>query len=207
MKNKFLLLISVLFLSLSAYSFSTLTYKEREALEKQWLTASEKRDRKAARVIAQKFIKEYPNNQDYLYEYIGTSYAAENDYKQAEKYLLKAVDLGDKDTALLTLAFMYEEQEDTKKAEETIKKIDEKFFNLPMDVITIIREQKMLAVFLDNFNAQWYLADFYTTQLENNEEAKKWAEKALQNSKRMTAAEKTENAEKLQQIKKILDKK
>ena len=203
MKNKFLLPISVLFLILSTYSFSAMTYKERKVLEKQWYTAAENRDRKTVMAIMKKFIKEYPN-EAYLYEYLGTSYAEENDYKQSEQYLLKAIELGDKDTALITLSFIYEEQEDTKKAEETRKKIDEKFLSLPMDVARIIRHQKMLAVFLDDFYAQWYLADFYLTHLENNKEASKWAKKALENSKRMSKSERRKYAEELKQIEEIL---
>ncbi len=188
MKNKFLLLISILFLVLSTYSFSDMSFEEKEKFTKQLSNAIEKKDKQTIKTLTKKYINEYPN-EDYPYEYLGTIYAAEENYKEAEKYLLKAIELGNKDTAIISLAFVYLDQEKDKKADEILKKVDEKLLNNPMTILEIIRREKTLAVFFDVFNAQWYLADFYKTHLNDDKEAKKWAQKALNSSRKIPVSE------------------
>ena len=124
MKNKFLLLISILFLVLSTYSFSDMSFEEKEKFTKQLSNAIEKKDKQTIKTLTKKYINEYPN-EDYPYEYLGTIYAAEENYKEAEKYLLKAIELGNKDTAIISLAFVYLDQEKDKKADEILKNCPE----------------------------------------------------------------------------------
>ena len=204
MRKKILLLIPVLFLILLTYSFFVMSSKENKKFSKQWLTAMKNNDEKTLISLNKKYIKEYPN-EDYPYEYLGTTYLRLENYEEAEKNILKAIELGNKDTAVFTLVALLSAQEKFEEAEETSKKINEIFMNNPMTILEVVRDAKTFAIFLDDFNSQWFLADFYKTHLNDDKEAKKWAQKALNRSKKIPKSEQDEDyANKLKEIEGIL---
>ena len=204
MRKKILLLIPVLFLILLTYSFFVMSSKENKKFSKQWLTAMKNNDEKTLISLNKKYIKEYPN-EDYPYEYLGTTYLRLENYEEAEKHILKAIELGNKDTAVFTLVALLSAQEKFEEAEETSKKINEIFMNNPMTILEVVRDAKTFAIFLDDFNSQWFLADFYKTHLNDDKEAKKWAQKALNRSKKIPKSEQDEDyANKLKEIEEIL---
>lgn len=65
-----------------------------------------KLDRKKYIEVLKEYIEKYPND-DFAYEMLATQYMSESNLKEAEKYCLKAIELGDNDTGYYTLAMIY----------------------------------------------------------------------------------------------------
>ena len=65
-----------------------------------------KLDNKKFIEVLKEYIKKYPND-DFAYEVLATQYASIDNVKEAEKYCLKAIELGNNDTGYDTLTMIY----------------------------------------------------------------------------------------------------
>jgi len=93
MKKYLILLLLVANLGLGIQGFSAMTREEKISLEKQIDEAYDKNDNKKTISLVLRYVKEFPNNADYLNK-LGVLYANENNYKEAEKWYLKAIENG-----------------------------------------------------------------------------------------------------------------
>lgn len=76
--------------------------KEKTEFKNKYMALSEKSDKKNLIALLKEYVKKYPNDA-YAYEEIGTDYAILGNQKEAEKYYLKAIELGDNDTGAYSL--------------------------------------------------------------------------------------------------------
>ena len=65
-------------------------------------------------------------NDAYAYEEIGTDYDILGNPKEAEKYYLKAIELGDNDTGAYSLVLLYSDEDSLKSLNLTAKEKKEK---------------------------------------------------------------------------------
>ena len=84
--------------------------------------------------LVKKYIEKYPDDA-YAYEVLGTAYMSDN-FKEAETNFLKAIKLGDDDTAKYSLALLYadkgekdNDKEKTKLAEKYFKELENEGIN------------------------------------------------------------------------------
>ena len=114
MRKYLILLVLVANLGLGIQSFSAMTRQERENLEKQISEAYDRDDQKKLLPLVTKYVNEFPNNADYLNK-LGVLYDNLDNYSEAEKYYLKAMERGNYN-AISNLAYVYYEKEDYEKA-------------------------------------------------------------------------------------------
>ena len=108
MKKYLILLLVIINLGLGVQSFSAMTKEEKIKLEKQIQEAYEKNDEKKALLLVAKYVKEFPNNADYLNR-LGVLYTNQKNYSEAEKWYLKAIEKGNF-TAISNIAYLYFEK-------------------------------------------------------------------------------------------------
>ena len=159
MKKYLILLLLVANLGLEIQGFSAMTREEKISLEKQIDEAYDKNDNKKTISLVSKYVKEFPNNADYLNK-LGVLYANENNYKEAEKWYLKAIENGNL-TAISNLADNYSQLKDYEKA------------------IKYYKEYEKVA---DNPRNYTWIAAAYEN-LEDYKNAREWYFKALKTEK------------------------
>ena len=159
MKKYLILLLLVANLGLGIQGFSAMTREEKISLEKQIDEAYDKNDNKKTISLVSRYVKEFPNNADYLNK-LGVLYANENNYKEAEKWYLKAIENGNL-TAISNLADNYSQLKDYEKA------------------IKYYKEYEKVA---DNPRNYTWIAAAYEN-LEDYKNAREWYFKALKTEK------------------------
>ena len=87
--------------------------KEKTEFKNKYIALSEKNDKKNLIGLLKKYIEKYPDD-SYAYEEIGTDYSSLDNFKEAEKYYLKAIELGNDDTGLYSLALIYGDEDSLK---------------------------------------------------------------------------------------------
>ena len=127
-----------------------MTREEKISLEKQIDEAYDKNDDKKTISLISRYVKEFPNNADYLNK-LGVLYANENNYKEAEKWYLKAIENGNL-TAISNLADNYSQLKDYEKA------------------IKYYKEYQKLVDNPDNY--LWIAGAYY--EMEDYKNAKEW---------------------------------
>ena len=155
MKKYFILLLIAINLGLGVQGFSAMTKSEKEKLESQINKAYEKKDTKTEKSLILKYLNEFPDDAGYL-NMLGTLYDDEENYKEAEKWYLKAIDKGSL-IAISNLAYNYIELEDYAKA------------------IKYYKEYEKVADNPDNY----YWMGFAYSYLEDYKNAKEWYLKAV----------------------------
>ena len=159
MKKYLILLLLVANLGLGIQGFSAMTREEKISLEKQIDEAYDKNDNKKTISLVSRYVKEFPKNADYLNK-LGVLYANENNYKEAEKWYLKAIENGNL-TAISNLADNYSQLKDYEKA------------------IKYYKEYEKVA---DNPRNYTWIAAAYEN-LEDYKNAREWYFKALKTEK------------------------
>ena len=99
--------------------------KEKTEFKNKYMALSEKSDKKNLIALLKEYVKKYPNDA-YAYEEIGTDYAILGNLKEAEKYYLKAIELGDNDTGAYSLVLLYSDEDSLKSLNLTAKEKTEK---------------------------------------------------------------------------------
>ena len=99
--------------------------KEKTEFKNKYMALSEKSDKKNLIALLKEYVKKYPNDA-YVYEEIGTDYDILGNSKEAEKYYLKAIELGDNDTGAYSLALLYSDEDSLKSLNLTVKEKNEK---------------------------------------------------------------------------------
>lgn len=150
MRKYLILLVLIANLGLGIQSFSAMTRQERENLEKQISEAYDRDDQKKLLPLVSKYVNEFPNNADYLNK-LGVLYDNLDNYSEAEKYYLKAIERGNYN-AISNLAYVYYEKEDYEKA------------------IKYYKEYQKIADNTDNYF--WIGASY--EELEDYKNAKEW---------------------------------
>ena len=104
--------------------YENLFSKEKKEFKDKW--ENNNNNKKNLIALLKKYIEKYPNDA-YAYEVLGTAYMSDN-FKEAETNFLKAIKLGDDDTAKYSLALLYadkgekdNDKEKTKLAEKYTK--------------------------------------------------------------------------------------
>ena len=101
--------------------------KEKKEFKDKIIAYMNKQDNKSLVELFKKYIEKYPDDA-FGYETLGTTYASIDNFKEAEKYYLKAIELGDTDTGKYSLALLYIHEDlnkDKQKIELGKKYIDE----------------------------------------------------------------------------------
>ena len=201
MKKYLILLLLVANLGLGIQGFSAMTREEKISLEKQIDEAYDKNDNKKTISLVSRYVKEFPNNADYLNK-LGVLYANENNYKEAEKWYLKAIENGNL-TAISNLADNYSQLKDYEKAIKYYKEY-EKVADNPRNYTWIAaayenledyknaREWYFKALktekdgFSENHLGLWGYSNLATTYIElgDYETAEKWVIKGLDLAKK-----------------------
>ena len=99
--------------------------KEKNEFKNKYIALTEKRDKKNLIALLKEYVKKYPNDA-YAYEEIGTDYDILGNPKEAEKYYLKAIELGDNDTGAYSLVLLYSDEDSLKSLNLTAKEKTEK---------------------------------------------------------------------------------
>ena len=99
--------------------------KEKTEFKNKYMALTEKKDKKNLIALLKEYVKKYPNDA-YAYEEIGTDYDILGNLKEAEKYYLKAIELGDNDTGAYSLALLYSDEDSLKLLNLTAKEKNEK---------------------------------------------------------------------------------
>ena len=110
--------------------YENLFSKEKKEFKDKWGN----NNKKNLIALVKKYIEKYPNDA-YAYEALGTAYMSDN-FKEAEANFLKAIKLGDDDTAKYSLALLYadkgekdNDKEKTKLAEKYFKELENEGIN------------------------------------------------------------------------------
>ena len=101
--------------------------KEKQEFKDKLIAYSEKNNYKSLVELLKKYIEKYPDDA-FGYETLGTTYMAMDNFKESEKYYLKAIELGDTDTGKYSLALLYIDEDlnkDKQKIELCNKYIDD----------------------------------------------------------------------------------
>ena len=101
--------------------------KEKQEFKDKIIAYMNKQDNKSLVELFKKYIEKYPDDA-FGYETLGTTYASIDNFKESEKYYLKAIELGDTDTGKYSLALLYIDEDlnkDKQKIELGKKYIDE----------------------------------------------------------------------------------
>ena len=153
--------------------------KEKKEFKDKWETYQNKNDKKNLITLLKKYIEKYPNDA-YAYEALGTAYMEDN-FKEAEANFLKAIRLGDDDTAKYSLALLYgdkgekdNDKEKTKLAEKYLKELENEGIN-SHDNLENLRDAKSgallghaltifgLAAYYDNYE-NYKISEKYATE-------------------------------------------
>ena len=112
--------------------YENLFSKEKKEFKDKW--ENNNNNKKNLIALLKKYIEKYPNDA-YAYEVLGTAYMSDN-FKEAEANFLKAIKLGDDDTAKYSLALLYadkgekdNDKEKTKLAEKYFKELENEGIN------------------------------------------------------------------------------
>ena len=110
--------------------YENLFSKEKKEFKDKWGN----NNKKNLIALVKKYIEKYPDDA-YAYEVLGTAYMSDN-FKEAETNFLKAIKLGDDDTAKYSLALLYadkgekdNDKEKTKLAEKYFKELENEGIN------------------------------------------------------------------------------
>ena len=110
--------------------YENLFSKEKKEFKDKWGN----NNKKNLIALVKKYIEKYPDDA-YAYEVLGTAYMSDN-FKEAEANFLKAIKLGDDDTAKYSLALLYadkgekdNDKEKTKLAEKYFKELENEGIN------------------------------------------------------------------------------
>ena len=155
MKRYLILLLLIANLGLGVQSFAVMTKEERIKLEDQIDEAYEKEDKEKLLLLITKYVKEFPNNAEYLNR-LGVLYDNKENYSEAEKWYLKAIEKGNYN-AISNLAYVYFEKEEYEKA------------------IKYYKEYQKIA---DNTDNYYWIAAAYD-ELEDYKNAKEWFLKSI----------------------------
>ncbi len=112
--------------------YENLFSKEKKEFKDKW--ENNNNNKKNLIALLKKYIEKYPDDA-YAYEVLGTAYMSDN-FKEAETNFLKAIKLGDNDTAKYSLALLYadkgekdNDKEKTKLAEKYFKELENEGIN------------------------------------------------------------------------------
>ena len=155
MKRYLILLLLIANLGLGVQSFAVMTKDERIKLEDQIDEAYEKEDKEKLLLLITKYVKEFPNNAEYLNR-LGVLYDNKENYSEAEKWYLKAIEKGNYN-AISNLAYVYFEKGEYEKA------------------IKYYKEYQKIA---DNTDNYYWIAAAYD-ELEDYKNAKEWFLKSI----------------------------
>ena len=162
--------------------YENLFSKQKKEFKDKWDIYQDKNDYKNFIVLLKKYIEKYPNDA-YAYEALGTMYMATNNFKEAEKNYLKAMELGDNDTAKFSLVVLYNKKELNNDKEKT--KLGEKYYEelkkegfKSYDSLEILRGSKTGAL-LGSAKAIFGLAAYYDNY-ENYKISEKYATEFLE---------------------------
>ncbi|ERL26215.1 MULTISPECIES: lipopolysaccharide assembly protein LapB [unclassified Leptotrichia] len=162
--------------------YENLFSKQKKEFKDKWDIYQDKNDHKNFIVLLKKYIEKYPNDA-YAYEALGTMYMATNNFKEAEKNYLKAMELGDNDTAKFSLVVLYSkkelnnDKEKSKLAEKYYEELKKEGFK-SYDSLEILRASKTGAL-LGGAKAIFGLAAYYDNY-ENYKISEKYATKFLE---------------------------
>ena len=163
--------------------------KEKTEFKNKYMALSEKSDKKNLIALLKEYVKKYPNDA-YAYEEIGTDYAILGNQKEAEKYYLKAIELGDNDTGAYSLVLLYSDEDSLKSLnltakEKTEKKsIVDKYVKQLSDVgfthekLKELREHKQMALIGNAYSIYRLAVHYYGTK--NYKMAEKYAKDFLE---------------------------
>ena len=156
--------------------------KEKKEFKDKSITYMKKQDYKSLVELFKKYIEKYPDDA-FGYETLGTTYASMDNFNEAEKYYLKAIELGDTDTGKYSLALLYTDgdlNKDKKKielGEKYIKELENEGFKSHYS-LKDLRNTKNLAL-VGNAYAILRLAAFYNNY-GNYKPAEKYATEFLE---------------------------
>lgn len=156
--------------------------KEKKDFKDKSIAYMEKKDYKSLVELFKKYIEKYPDDA-FGYETLGTTYGSMDNFKEAENYYLKAMELGDTDTAKYSLALLYTNEDlnkDKKKmelSEKYVKELENEGFKSHYS-IKDLRNTKNGAL-IGNAYAILRLAAFYNNY-GNHKLAEKYATEFLE---------------------------
>ncbi|BBM40318.1 hypothetical protein JCM16776_0538 [Leptotrichia shahii] len=142
--------------------YEKLFSKEKKEFKDKW--EQNRNNKKNLITLLKKYTEKYPNDA-YAYEALGTAYMLDN-FKEAEANFLKAIKLGDDDTAKYSLALLYadkgekdNDKEKTKLAEKYLKELENEGINSDYNLENL-RDTKNGAL-IGNAQALFGLAAYY----------------------------------------------
>ena len=163
--------------------------KEKNEFKNKYIALTEKRDKKNLIALLKEYVKKYPNDA-YAYEEIGTDYAILGNQKEAENYYLKAIELGDNDTGVYSLALLYSDEDSLKLLNLTAKEKKEKMniadkyekqlsdAGFTHDKLKQLREHKQMALIGNAYSIYRLALHYYGTK--NYKMAEKYAKDFLE---------------------------
>ena len=163
--------------------------KEQTEFKNKYMALSEKSDKKNLIALLKEYVKKYPNDA-YAYEEIGTDYAILGNQKEAEKYYLKAIELGDNDTGAYSLVLLYSDEDSleslnlTAKEKTEKKSIVDKYVKQLSDVgfthekLKELREHKQMALIGNAYSIYRLAVRYYGAK--NYKMAEKYAKDFLE---------------------------
>ena len=140
--------------------YEKLFSKEKKEFKDKW--EQNRNNKKNLITLLKKYTEKYPNDA-YAYEALGTAYMSDN-FKEAEANFLKAIKLGDDDTAKYSLALLYadkgeKDKEKTKLSEKYLKELENEGINSDYNLENL-RDTKNGAL-IGNAQALFGLAAYY----------------------------------------------
>ena len=163
--------------------------KEKTEFKNKYIALSEKNDKKNLIALLKKYVEKYPNDA-YAYEEIGTDYDILGNPKEAEKYYLKAIELGDNDTGAYSLVLLYSDEDSLKSLNLTAKEKNEKKSILDKyenqlsdagfthDKLKQLREHKQMALVGNAYSTYRLAVQYYGAK--NYKMAEKYAKDFLE---------------------------
>lgn len=163
--------------------------KEKTEFKNKYIALSEKDDKKNLIALLKKYVEKYPNDA-YAYEEIGTDYAILGNQKEAEKYYLKAIELGDNDTGAYSLVLLYSDEDSLKLLNLTAKEKKEKMniadkyekqlsdAGFTHDKLKQLREHKQMALVGNAYSIYQLAVQYYGAK--NYKMAEKYAKDFLE---------------------------
>ena len=163
--------------------------KEKNEFKNKYIALTEKRDKKNLIALLKEYVKKYPNDA-YAYEEIGTDYDILGNQKEAEKYYLKAIELGDNDTGVYSLFLLYSDEDSLKSLNLTAKEKNEKNSivdkyekqlkdsGFTHDKLKELREHKQMALIGNAYSTYRLALHYYGTK--NYKMAEKYAKDFLE---------------------------
>jgi len=156
--------------------------KEKKEFKDKLIAYSEKDNYKSLVELLKKYIEKYPDDA-FGYETLGTTYMAIDNFKEAEKYYLKAIELGDTDTGKYSLALLYtgkdlnKDKQKIELGEKYIEELENEGFKSHYS-LRDLRDDKNGAL-IGNAYATLRLAAFYSNY-GNHKMAEKYATEFLE---------------------------